>query len=90
MRLFAAIAAVLLLAAQTVEPPVLPPGQFCEHMTAANGKPPHPCACQRECKPDTSADDQGNLHDTVRIVEDPQCKQYCHADHCHCPVKNCD
>jgi hypothetical protein len=81
---------LLAYAAQTTEPAPFPPGQFCEHMTAQQPHPAHACACQRECKPDTEAGPDGTLHDTVRVQEDPQCKQYCTASHCHCPVKGCD
>lgn len=74
-----------LLVLQTTEPPVLPPGQFCEHATATR-RPAHPCACQRECVP--SEDEQGRQ--TVVVREDAKCMQYCHADHCHCPAKGCE
>lgn len=78
-------AALLLGIAQTpIEPPVFPPGQFCAH--AEHGQnPAHPCACQRECVPSTDEDG----HETVTVREDAKCKQYCHADHCHCIPKNC-
>lgn len=70
--------------AQVPEPPVFPPGQFCAHAEAGQ-HPAHPCACQRECVPSTDEDG----HETISVREDPKCKQWCHADHCHCPPKNC-
>ena len=41
----------------------------------------HKCDCHREC----ADDGQGG----IQIAEDTQCKVFCYADHCHCPVKNC-
>jgi hypothetical protein len=73
--------ALLAAAAQSIEPPVLPAGQFCAHVTRANPRPAHPCGCQRHCSEGEGGDEA--------VVEDAQCKQYCHADHCHCPVKGC-
>jgi hypothetical protein len=86
VKAVALVLAVLALGAQRPEPPVLPPGQFCVHVTRQNPRPAHPCACQRECLP--TEDEQGRQ--TVGVREDAQCTQYCHADHCHCPIKNCD
>lgn len=84
------LAPLLLLAvAQVPEPPELPPGQFCEHVERGR-QPAHPCACQRECQPNTEIGDDGKPHETITVHEDAQCKQYCHKDHCHCPVKGCD
>jgi hypothetical protein len=86
MKALLLVLALGVLAAQ--DPPALPPGQFCTHVEA--GKPsPHPCACQRECVDTTWEDTDGTQHPTVGIKEDPKCKQYCSASHCHCPVKNC-
>jgi DNA-binding PadR family transcriptional regulator len=34
--------------------------------------------------------DDGKPHDTITVKEDPKCKQWCHADHCHCPAMNCE
>lgn len=75
--------ALLAAAAQRHEPPPLPPGQFCEHVSVRTPHPAHPCACQRECH----AYDNGKQ---VWVQEDPQCQQYCTKDHCHCPLKGCD
>ena len=89
MRLLAAAFAVLLLAAQAPEPTPYPPGQFCAHVEHGH-TPQHPCACQRECQDNIELDEHGNPHATITVHEDPQCKQYCAKDHCHCPVKHCD
>lgn len=87
MRLALLFLTVALLAAQTpVEPPVLPEGQFCQHRADHGPAPAHPCACQRECKP--SEDEDG--HQTIVVVEDAHCAQWCHKEHCHCPMKGCD
>lgn len=89
MKLSFLILAALLLG-QVVEPPVFQPGQFCEHVTERGQPPAHPCACHRECVPNITIGDDGQPHETITVREDPQCKQFCHADHCHCLVKGCD
>jgi hypothetical protein len=84
---------LLLLALAVVaveEPPALPPGQFCQHVVAGRQPPAHPCACQRECVDNIEIGDDGQPHETISVREDAQCKQYCHADHCHCPMRGCD
>jgi hypothetical protein len=76
-------------AQQQTEPPVLPAGKFCEHQMKGAAAPAHPCNCQRECLPNVEVGSDGKPHETVTVKEDPQCKQWCHAEHCHCPMKNC-
>jgi hypothetical protein len=39
--------------------------------------PDHACTCERSC------DEQ-----TGQVVEDKQCKVWCHADHCSCDMSN--
>lgn len=74
---------------QVVEPPELPPGEFCA--TPEHGSnPAHPCACQRHCQDVPKDGEDANNGTVTTVVEDPQCKQYCHKEHCHCPVHNCD
>jgi hypothetical protein len=74
---------------QVVEPPELPPGEFCSHIENGN-KPAHPCACHRECVDQHGEDEDGTQTTGTVVKEDAQCKQYCHKEHCHCPVHNCD
>ncbi len=69
-----------------VEPPEYPEGHYCAYVTQRNPHPEHPCACHRECVP--SEDENGNQ--TIVTKEDAQCKQWCHANRCACPAKNCD
>jgi hypothetical protein len=83
------LSALLSATAQQTEPPVLPPGKYCEHQMKGGAQPAHPCNCQRECLPNVEVGPDGKPHQTVTVKEDPQCKQWCHADHCHCPMKNC-
>jgi hypothetical protein len=81
--------ALLAAVAQHVEPPVFPEGHFCQHHVSKGDATAHPCDCQRECVPNIELGEDGKPHETVTVKEDPQCKQFCHADHCHCPAKNC-
>lgn len=93
MRILLLTFALLGVAAQTtVEPPVLPPGQFCEHPVPGGPAPAHACSCHRECKDEDEYDVNGEPtgRTVTRVKEDAQCKQWCHADHCHCPLMNCD
>lgn len=90
MRTLTLVATLLLVGAQTSEPPVLPPGQFCAHVTARDQHPAHPCACHRECLSNIELGEDGKPHETITVKEDAQCKQWCHADHCHCPAKGCE
>ena len=72
---------VLLLAALTLvggqEPKEFPPGVTCQR---AGPPVDHPCACHRICSDPT---------DPTSVVEDVNCKQYCHKEHCACPVEHC-
>lgn len=79
---------VLLLALQTVTQPEDYPGQhdhaqppdgwMCEHQNYELSVPPaHACNCERSCDTESG-----------RVIEDKQCKVYCHMDHCHCQIAN--
>jgi hypothetical protein len=89
-RALTLLGVLLTAAAQQAEPPVLPPGQFCQHPMPNGAAPAHPCDCHRECLPNIELGEDGKPHDTVTVKEDPKCKQWCHADHCHCPAMNCE
>src|SRR5881394_2007533 len=89
LRSISLAVALLAAVAQNIEPPVLPEGHFCQHPVSKGDPPAHPCNCQRECLPNVELGDDGKPHETVTVKEDPQCKQFCHAEHCHCPAKNC-
>ncbi len=79
---------ILLLLARAVsqEPDVYPPGHVCVRAEDVHGPTDHPCTCHRHCA--DVQDDDG--HHGAVIVEDPQCKQWCHKDKCSCPVENCE
>ena len=77
------------LVLQVPEPPELPPGEFCSHVEHGSN-PQHPCACQRECVDYNTENEDGSQSTHTTVKEDSQCKQYCHKEHCHCPIKNCD
>lgn len=67
---------------QIEEPPVLPDGSFCTPAGIATTDghvmdPAHPCHCEHMT---TSTDCEGY------VQENNRCTQYCHKDHCHCPV----
>lgn len=52
------------------------PGWFCEHDSPI---PAHNCTCQRMAyRGDGEGESCGEPH------ESPQCKVWCHQDHCHC------
>jgi len=89
LRSISLAVALLAAVAQNIEPPVLPEGHFCQHPVSKGDAPAHPYSCQRECLPNVELGDDGKPHETVTVKEDPQCKQFCHAEHCHCPAKNC-
>ena len=63
------------------EPPEFPQGEFCEMDPNAA----HPCSCRAMDSCDKPAEGQGQ-----GPTENKECKQWCHKDHCHCPVKQCD
>ncbi len=80
------LALLLLLAgAVSQEPDVYPPGHVCVRAVDVKGPTDHACSCQRKCVP--SEDSDGNQ--TVTIQEDNTCLQWCHKEHCSCPVKDC-
>lgn len=63
-----------------VEPPIYPEGTLC----TPNGDnvhglqtPDHPCMCARMSH---GTDCESDVH------EDAACKQFCHAQHCGCPL----
>jgi hypothetical protein len=81
------LALLLLLAGVVVqEPDEYPPGHVCVRAVDVKGPTDHPCSCHRKCS--DVADNDG--HHGAVIVEDPQCQQYCHKEHCSCPVENCE
>ena len=54
-----------------------PDGWMCVHQNYELSVPvDHACNCERIC------DDSG------KVVEDQQCKVWCHADHCSCEMSN--
>ena len=75
------ITAILLLTVQVpAEPPEYPQGWYCTPKgDVAEGikTPDHPCACKR-----MYADEACELNPT----HDAACKQFCHENHCGCPV----
>lgn len=77
--LFAAVVAGLIFQGPT-EPPEYPSGQFCSPVgDIVAGKPinDHACKCKRL---DHSEQCDGPAsHDAV-------CKQWCHEQHCSCPI----
>lgn len=84
MKLFLIAAALVLIAVQ--EPEVYPPGHVCVRAEQVRGPADHPCECQRKCI--TSENEEGK--ETISVQEDPQCKQYCHKEHCSCPMIGCE
>lgn len=77
-------ASAYVMAGQVVEPPVLPEGSFCTPAGTAtsdghviDGQPSHQCHCQHMTH---SKDCEG------QVEEKSSCKQWCHKEHCHCPV----
>lgn len=77
------ILALLAAVAVIQDHPAPPDGWMCQPQTRDFTVPPdHVCGCHREC----SEDEDG----TTRVREDPQCKVYCHADHCSCPTVDCE
>lgn len=76
------VAAVLALAlVQQGEPPEFPAGWFCTPRgIVKNGKQSgeHPCHCKNMADPQTSCE--------TRTTNDPQCSQWCHEQHCSCPI----
>ena len=75
--------AVMLVAQVVVAPPhpdPYPKGQFCTPkgiMVDGYQTADHPCSCKRmaqDC-------DEGS-----EVAEDAKCNQWCHKDHCGCPV----
>jgi hypothetical protein len=82
------LALVLLLAGVVAqEPEVYPPGHVCVRAEQVRGPADHPCSCHRRCENATDGD--GTVTGTY-VQEDPQCQQYCHKEHCACPVENCE
>lgn len=69
------------------EPDEYPPGHVCVMPAQVKGPTDHACTCHRRCENDTDGD--GKVTGTY-VKEDPQCKQYCHKEHCSCPLENCD
>jgi hypothetical protein len=65
------LASFLTMTAQ--EPPEPAPGWYC----SPKGQEDHQCACHR-------MDHDAQCDGTPQ--EDPQCRVYCHKDHCRCPV----
>jgi hypothetical protein len=64
------------------EPDVFPPGWTCTPRgIVKNGTPTAdaPCACHRMNHSDSCDEPE-------KDVEDPGCTQYCHKEHCGCPV----
>ena len=64
------------------EPPEYPDGMYCSPKgdITVNGQvlhPDHKCLCHRE---DHSQDCEGEP------THDSQCKQWCHENHCRCPI----
>jgi hypothetical protein len=80
-------AVFLLFSVAVQEPPEYPPGHICVYQSDVKSSNDHPCDCHRECK-ESIDEDSGSK--SYYVQEDPQCKQYCHKDHCKCPLKNCD
>jgi hypothetical protein len=65
------------------EPAEYPVGVFCSPAgDVAGGKiiaADHPCHCANMGDPQTSCE--------TRTTNDPVCRQYCHEQHCRCPVQ---
>lgn len=62
------------------EPPIYPPGWFCSPRGTIKNRelaPDHPCHCQRMASKADSCE---------HVTEDARCLQWCHVDHCACPV----
>ena len=72
---------LIALVAVFQEPTEYPPGYYCSPQgTISDNKvidPAHPCICKRM---DHSEDCDG------LPIEDAMCMQWCHKDHCGCPV----
>lgn len=84
MRL-ALLLAVLTLAFQVAEPPEYPDGWFCSPRgDIHNGTQTadYPCHCARMNHSDSCDDPKADSHD-------PGCGQFCHEQHCACPIA-CD
>ena len=55
-----------------------PDGWMCVHQNYELSVPlDHACNCERACDEETG-----------KVVEDKQCKVWCHADHCSCDMSN--
>lgn len=79
------LAIAVLLSPQIIgEPDIYPPGQFCNPAGVVDGRghvldEDHKCFCKKH--------DDDPLCDGVVKTEVPsECKQWCHEDHCACPV----
>lgn len=80
-----ALALLIFVGVAMQEPEELPPGHVCVTPAQVKGPTDHPCDCQRKCI--VSEDENGK--ESISVQEDAQCKQYCHKDHCSCPMKDC-
>jgi hypothetical protein len=81
--LFVALVLAFQVVQQQTEPEPYPPGWHCTPQgDVRNGQQTreHPCACK---KMDHDVDCEGTPN------EDPVCKQWCHKNHCGCPIA-CD
>lgn len=83
--LWATLYFLISAAIMQVEPPELPAGAFCSPrgVVSSDGHVmdgAHPCHCEHMTH---SKDCEGG------VEENNKCTQWCHKDHCHCPVM-CD
>lgn len=75
------LAFLLGVAIQVVEPPEYAPGVLCSpggDIVQGRQTPDHPCACKNMGDPQTSCEKP--------TTNDPVCRQYCHEQHCACPL----
>lgn len=73
-------AALSLSLAALQEPPIYPEGMYCTprgDVVQGVQTPDHPCRCKRMADPEDSCE-------TVR--ESSECLQWCHKEHCKCPI----
>lgn len=66
------------------EPTIYPEGVYCTpagDMFHGLQTPDHPCKCKNMLR-----EDKDGCCD-VKVTNDPVCKQWCHEEHCGCPME---